>query len=93
MIQLQNMEERRCIQYIKKYSIIITILIIVINTILLSSNYVLITHDIDELNENLTDLNQLLYNKIIVPQNIEEKIFKLIFAKFYRKNNTLLASY
>jgi hypothetical protein len=83
------MEETRCIQYIKKFLIINTILIILINTIFFSSNYVLITHDIGELHENLTDINNILYNKIIVPQNIEEKIFKLIFAKFYRKNNTI----
>ena len=39
-------------------------------TISFSSNYVLLNHDIDEIHENLTDLNNILYNKVILPQNI-----------------------
>lgn len=92
-----------CIQTLKKFFILNIIILIIVHSIFLSSNVAIINgihNDLDNLHHSLDIKNatieqrvgtiiKLLNDKLRDHTNLEEKIFNLIFNKFYRKNNTI----
>ena len=85
-----------------KHILILKTIILTVLTflILLSSNIKQVydvKHEVDLIIDNDNDFNKS-FNKLAsdieahLPKNLEEKIFKLIFSRFYKKNNSIIAA-